>query len=123
MDVVVNIKDLNKEEFDVLILNIFYYLGYSIDISNSTNFEYYLEKEELQFILKITFKNNGELNTLEDILEFKNDVFNTKSWKGYFITNTDFEKLVYEQSENSGSHVRLFNQNEVERLALKITMN
>jgi hypothetical protein len=123
MDLALNIKELNKEEFGVLILNIFYYLGYSIDISNSTNFEYYLEKEELQFILKITFKNNGELNTLEDILEFRNDVMNTKSWKGYFITNTDFEKLVYEQSENSGSYVRLFNQNEVERLALKIIMN
>ena len=113
------IKELDKEEFEALVINIFYYLGYSIDKSGSTKFEYYLENEELQFILKITFKINGELNTLEDILEFKNEVVNEKSWKGYFITNTDFEKIVYDQKEIFKDYVRLFNDSESLRLGLR----
>ena len=113
------IKELTKEEFDVLVINIFYYLGYSIDKSNSTKFEYYLEKEELQFILKIDFKKSREFNTLEDILEFEKEVLNTKSWKGYFMSNTDFEKSVYDQLEIFKDRVSLFNHSESLRLGLR----
>jgi hypothetical protein len=119
MEEFLSIKDLSKEEFETLVINIFYYLGYSIDKSDSTKFEYYLEKEELQFILKITFKINGELNTLEDILEFKSEVVNEKSWKGYFITNTDFEKIAYDQLEIFKDYIRLFNHSESLRLGLR----
>lgn len=113
------IAGLDKEEFEALVINIFYYLGYSIDKSDRTKFEYYLENEELQFILKINFKNKDEYNTLEDILEFRKEVFITKSWKGYFITNTDFEKTVYDQLEIFKDYVRLFNDIESLRLGLR----
>lgn len=119
MEEILSIKNLTKEEFDALVVNIFYYLGYSIDKSSSTKFEYYLENEELQFILKITFKLDGEFNTLEDILEFKKEVVNTKSWKGYFISNTDFEKSVYDHLEIFKDQVRLFNHTESLRLGLR----
>ncbi len=113
------IKELDKDEFDALVINIFYYLGYSIDKSDSAKFEYYLENEELQFILKINFKIKDEHNTLEDILEFRKEVVNTKSWKGYFISNTDFEKSAYDQIEIFKDQVRLFNHSESLRLGLR----
>lgn len=119
MEEILNIKNLTKEEFDALVVNIFYYLGYSIDKSGSTKFEYFLENEELQFILKVAFKLNEEFNTLEDILEFKKEVVNTKSWKGYFITNTDFEKSAYDQLEIFKDQIRLFNRSESLRLGLR----
>jgi hypothetical protein len=119
MEEFLSIKDLTKEEFEALAINIFYFLGYSIDKSDSTKFEYYLEKEELQFIIKITFKINGEFNTLEDILGFKKEVVNTKSCKGYFITNTDFEKIAYNHLESFKDNVRLFNDSESLRLGLR----
>jgi hypothetical protein len=119
MDEILCINKLTKEEFEALVINIFYYLDYCIDISNNIKFEYSLEKEELQIILKIAFRNNGEFNTLEEILEFKKEVLNTKSWKGYFFSNTDFEKSVYDQPEIFKDQVRLFNHIESLRLGLK----
>lgn len=119
MEEILSIKDLTKEEFDALVINIFYYLGYSIDQSGSAKFDYYLENEELQFILKIAFKLNGEFNTLVDILEFKKEVVNTKSWKGYYISNTDFEKSAYDHLKIYKNQIRLFNQSELQRLGLR----
>lgn len=113
------IKELDKEEFESLVVNIFYYLGYSIDKSNNNKFEYYLEKEELQFILKINFKIKGNYNTLEDVFKFQKEVVNSRSWKGYFITNTDFDQLVYNQLDTFKDDVRLFNHNESLRLGLR----
>jgi hypothetical protein len=56
---------------------------------------------------------------LEDILEFRKEVVNTKSWKGYFISNTDFEKSAYDQIEIFKDQVRLFNHSESLRLGLR----
>lgn len=113
------IAGLDKEEFEALVINIFYYLDYSIDKAENTEFQYYLENEEIKIILKISYKNNNELNTINEVFDFKKEVINTNSWKGYFITNTDFETSIYDQIENLKEHIRLFNHSESLRLGLR----
>lgn len=113
------IEDLNKEEFEALVINIFYYLDYNIDKAEYSTFDYYLEKEELKILLKINFKENNSLNYLEEIIELKNEVINTNSWKGYFFTNSDFDATIYDKIEGLEKYLRLFNRSESLRLGLR----
>lgn len=113
------IAGLDKEEFEALVINIFYYLDYSIDKVENTKFDYYLENEGIKIILKICYKNNNELTTINEVFDFKKEVINTKSCKGYFITNTNFETSVYDQLDAFKDHVRLFNDSESLRLGLR----
>lgn len=113
------IEDLNKEEFEALVINIFYYLDYNIDKAKYSTFDYYLEKEELKILLKINFKENNSLNCLEEIIELKNEVINTNSWKGYFFTNTDFDSTVYDEFDDLKKYLRLFDRSESLRLGLR----
>jgi hypothetical protein len=123
MDETLNIKDLTKEEFETLVINILYYLDYSIDKTESTKFDYYLEKEVLEFILKINFKENGELVIIEEIINFQDDVIETNSHQGYLITNSDFEPATLEIVDNFKKQVRLFNFSEINRLYDRLLNN
>lgn len=117
------IKELNSAEFNSLVFNVFYFLYYDIDNSNLSKFDYYLEKEALEFILKINFKENGELVTIKEIINFQNDVIETNSHQGYLITNSDFEPAAFEIVNNFKKQVRLFNFSEINRLYDRLLNN
>lgn len=113
------IAGLDKEEFEALVINIFYYLDYSIDQTEDLKYDYYLEKEELKILLKINFKENNTLIQMEELMEFKNEVINTNSWKGYFFTNSDFDPSIHHEKDNLNKYLRLFDKSEALRLGLR----
>jgi hypothetical protein len=66
-----DINELNEFEFKSLIINIFYFLDYEIDITRDSEYDYDLEKENLFIILKIKYNSNNEFVTLNEVLDFK----------------------------------------------------
>ena len=120
-DPILDIASLDEFEFKNLIINIFYFLDNDIDIIQNENniYDFNLEKENLSIILKINYNSNKEYISLSEVLDFKKEVIKTKSWKGYFFTNNDFDSSVYDNIEDIKENIRLFNHSEALRLGLR----
>ncbi len=106
------------KEFNEIIFSIFEKLSYcKITDKKSLKDDIIIEKETLQFVVRILIKENEELVTEYEIELFNENLVNHYNLKGYLITNTYFN---FDYSNNLyiyNGRIRLFDNKEIERLS------
>ncbi len=78
-----------------------------------------IEKETIQFVVRILNKENEELVSLFDIKNFYEELICHYKIKGYLITNTKFNLDYSNNLYIYNGRIRLFDNTEIERLYLK----
>jgi hypothetical protein len=107
-------------EFNQKVYSIFERLDYyKITDSKLLKDDVIIEKETIQFVVRILNKENEELVSMYDVENFYEELINHYKLKGYLITNIKFD---LEYSNNLYIYdgiIRLFDINEIERLYYK----
>jgi hypothetical protein len=108
-------------EFNQKVYSIFERLDYyKITDSKLLKDDVIIEKETIQFVVRILNKENEELASMYDIETFYEELINHYKLKGYLITNTFFKIDYSNNLYIYNGRIRLFDKNEINRLYSKI---
>jgi hypothetical protein len=107
-------------DFKLVIKLLFINLDYRIE-SNLLNIkdDYIVQKEEIQIVIRILYKEENTLVSISEIEEFNEDLFTHYNLNGYLITNTKFDLDYSNNLYLFDKRIRLFDRIEIERLTNK----
>jgi hypothetical protein len=107
-------------EFNHRVFTIFERLDYcKITDNNLLKNDVIIEKETIQFVVRILYKKERELVTKYEIELFNVNLLNHYDLKGYLITNTKFDIDYSNNLYIFDNRIRLFDYDEIQRLSMK----
>ncbi len=110
-------------EFNQKVYSIFERLDYyKITDSKLLKDDVIIEKETIQFVVRILNKENEELVNEYEIELFNENLVNHYKLKGYLITNTYFNIDYSINLYIYNGRIRLFDKSEIERLSTKLKL-
>ena len=116
------INKIDLDDLKIVIKLLFINLDYLIDSKLfSIEDDYIVEKEGIQIVIRILYKEENSLVSISEIEQFNKNLLAHYNLNGYLVTNTKFDLDYTNNLYLFDKSIRLFDRVEIQRLIKKTT--